>query len=808
MAGKYFTLFLVVFLLLMKDLAFSQETTEYRQPPGDMIKIIDAPQTPSVSVSPDREWMLLLDKPAYPSIRVLSQPELKLAGTRLNPANLAPSRNFNFDGLKLKNLWTYEEPSISGLPKMLSVSNISWSPDSKKLAFTNTLDNTIELWIIYTDSLKAKKITDLELIGIMGAAYTWLSDSKTLIVKAKPNGKGTPPAADPVPKGPVVSVSDGKPAPLRTYQDLLQSPYDEQLFDYYFDSQLYKVTIDGKIEKFLPNGIYRSFQPSPDGKYILTARINKPYSYLVPWDRFPMTVEMFDIEGNSVKVIENVPLTESLPKGFDAVRTGKRGFSWRADADAELYWAEAADGGNPETTAEIRDSIFSLKAPFDGEPVFVAGLKYRYGGITWGSGKTAILYDGWWKTRRETRYLFAPDEINPGQDNKTVLFDLNTEDRYANPGDFITKPMARGFHVLLAGQTRSILFLFGQGASPRGDIPFMSMFNLDDKVRIKVWESESLYYETPLSVINMNKKLILTRRESVEEPPNYCLRDLNTKTFKKLTDYPHPYPFLKKAEKRVLRYKREDGVDLTADLYLPPGYKEGVKLPVLMWAYPSEFKSKSAAGQVKDSPYKFIRVSAMSPLFWLTQGYAVLDDPSMPIIGEGKTEPNDTYVQQLQMDAKAIVNHIVTLGIADSARIAFGGHSYGAFTTANLRAHTDLFAAGIARSGAYNRTLTPFGFQSEERTFWEAPVQYIEMSPFMFADKIKEPILLIHGAEDNNSGTFPMQSERFFSALKGHGATARLVLLPKESHGYMARESLFHMLWEMDKWLEKYVKNK
>jgi dipeptidyl aminopeptidase/acylaminoacyl peptidase len=497
-----------------------------------------------------------------------------------------------------------------------------------------------------------------------------------------------------------------------------------------------------------------------------------------------------------------------MPKGFDAVRTGKRGFTWRSDSDSELYWVEAADGGDPNLKTEIRDKVFRLKAPFEGEPQLVAELKFRYNGITWGNGQIAIISDAWWKTRKETRYIFSPENIETKAINKSILFDLNTEDRYANPGNFVTITNERGFHVLLLGTEQKVLFMTGEGASPRGDIPFLSMFNLEDNVRLKVWESEEPYYESPITVININKKLLLTRRESKDEPPNYCLRDINKKSIKKLTDFQDPYPMLENVEKKVLRYKRDDGVDLTADLYLPPNYKEGQKLPVLMWAYPSEFKSKSAASQVKDSPYRFMGIGAHSPLFWLTQGYAVLDDPSMPIIGEGKTEPNDTYVQQLQADAKAVVNYIINLGIADPGKIAFGGHSYGAFTTANLLAHTDLFAAGIARSGAYNRTLTPFGFQSEERTFWEAPVPYIEMSPFMFADRIKEPILIIHGAEDNNSGTFPMQSERFFSALKGHGATARFVVLPKESHGYMARESILHMLWEMNEWLNKFVKNK
>lgn len=127
--------------------------------------------------------------------------------------------------------------------------------------------------------------------------------------------------------------------------------------------------------------------------------------------------------------------------------------------------------------------------------------------------------------------------------------------------------------------------------------------------------------------------------------------------------------------------------------------------------------------------------------------------------------------------------------------------------TANLLAHSDLFRAGIARSGAYNRTLTPFGFQSERRTFWEAPEMYAKVSPFWYADKIKEPILLIHGEADNNQGTFPIQSERMFAAIRGNGGTARLVMLPLEAHGYAAKESTEHTLFEMVQWFDKWVKN-
>jgi len=298
--------------------------------------------------------------------------------------------------------------------------------------------------------------------------------------------------------------------------------------------------------------------------------------------------------------------------------------------------------------------------------------------------------------------------------------------------------------------------------------------------------------------------------ESKKEYPNYYIRDIKKNVLKQITFNENPFRILDDVYKEVIRYKRTDGVELSATLYLPVGYKieSREKLPMIMWAYPTEFKDKNSAGQVTVSNNEFTFLNYGSPLYWLTKGYAVLDDASFPVIGEGKTEPNDTYITQLVANAKAAIDAIDSLGFIDRDRVAVGGHSYGAFMTANLLTHSNLFAAGIARSGAYNRTLTPFGFQSEERNYWEAPDVYNAMSPFQNAEKMKTPLLLIHGEEDNNSGTFPMQSERYFNALKGLGANARLVILPKESHGYAARESIMHMLWEQDQWLEKYVKNR
>ncbi|MFQ5421974.1 MAG: alpha/beta hydrolase family protein, partial [Anaerolineae bacterium] len=478
---------------------------------------------------------------------------------------------------------------------------------------------------------------------------------------------------------------------------------------------------------------------------------------------------------------------------------------WRSDAPATLYWAEAQDGGNPRKKAEIRDHIYTLSAPFSGKPKFLTELGNRYSGIQWGNDKLALVSEWWWPTRKIRTWIIQPDAAKVTKD---LLFDYSWQDRYNAPGNPMMKINSYGHSVLLTGNKGRTLYLTGSGASPEGDRPFLDELNLATKKTTRLWRSQAPYYEQPTRLLDVGKMRLLTRRESKKEPPNYFIRDLKKDQISQLTHFPHPTPALADVQKEMIRYERADGVTLTANLYLPPGYKpEDGPLPMFMWAYPREFKSAKAAAQVIGSPHRFVRVSPTSAIVWLAMGYAVLDGPTMPIIGEGDKEPNDTYVEQLVASAKAAVEEVVRRGVAEPGRIAIGGHSYGAFMTANLLAHSDLFSAGVARSGAYNRSLTPFGFQAEERTFWEAPEIYFAMSPFMHANKVNEPILLIHGEADNNSGTFPIQSKRFYAAIKGHGGKARLVMLPHESHGYRARESILHTLWETNRWLEKYVKN-
>lgn len=806
MQTKTTGLFCLLLLLVITALPLmAGESSGYKLPPQEIIKIVDAPMTPSVSLSPNKEWMLIAFCPGLPSLKQLSKPELRIGGLRFNPETFSPKRGWYYDKLVLKNIHSGQSYEVKNLPREKHLTNLSWSPDSKKIAFTQTTDNALNLWMATIDDFKAVQVSELALNDVSDSPFRWHPSSAYFIVKAVPHGDKPAPEKSPIPDGPIIRENIGGKAPARTYQDLLKNKYDEELFTYYMTSQLYTLSFEGKAEKIGTPDLYQYYGYSPDGEYLLIEKIHPPFSYIVPYSRFPLKSEVWDNKGHFVYQIADLPLAENIPIAYGSTRTGRRSIAWRADAPATLYWIEALDDGDASKEAEYRDKVVMLAAPFTAPPGDLISLNLRYRSIEWGNGELAIVNSYWWKTRNIKTWVITPD--HPEKEPR-ILFDRSREDRYNDPGSPMTTRNDYGRSVLLTSADGQKLYFEGTGASPEGDRPFIDEFDINTKATKRLFQSQAPYYEEPYAITDLERGRFIISRESVTSPPNYILKSFNNDNMLPLTNFSHPTPTLQNVQKEVIRYERDDGVKLMADLYLPPGYtKDDGPLPMLMWAYPREFKSAAAASQVKGSPYKFIRVSWRSSLIWLSLGYAVLNGPTMPIIGEGDAEPNDTFVKQLVASAQAAVDEVVKRGVADPNRIAIGGHSYGAFMTANLLAHSDLFRLGIARSGAYNRTLTPFGFQSEERTLWDAPEIYFAMSPFMHAEKINEPILLIHGEADNNSGTYPMQSERFYSALKGHGATVRLVMLPNESHGYRARESVLHMLYESAEWLDKYVKN-
>ncbi|MCD9027486.1 prolyl oligopeptidase family serine peptidase [Luteimonas sp. BDR2-5] len=786
----------------------------YRTPPPALQAIVDAPRPPRLSLGPRRDLVAFLQTPALPGIAEVAQPELKLAGLRINPRTYAASRASFVTDLWLKPVEGGEDLRIAGLPQPLALGTMAWSPDQRFIAFTHTDTpaGVVELWLVDVAARQARRATAQPLNTVIGSGFEWMPDSRRLLVRLRPQDQGDAPQGDGIPTGPAIQQTGpgGSVQQIRTYQDLLRNEDDARVFAHYLTSQLALVALDGTVTPLDAPALHIGATPSPDGRHVLRQRLARPFSYLVPYSRFPRTIDVIGLDGRVRHTVAELPLVEGLPVGNDAVPTGVRSIGWRSDAPATLVWAEAQDGGDPAREASVRDVVYMQAAPFRDAPAVLAELSMRYGGTQWGNGELALLAEYWWRTRQVREWRLRPDVAGS---TPALLRDGSFEDRYADPGTAVTMPDDNGRQRLLIAADGDSVYRIGDGASDEGDRPFLDRHNLADGSSTRLFQSQAPHYEAPAALLDAGATRLLTTRESPTEPANYYLRDLQAADGAApvpLTAFPHPTPQLRDVHKELVRFKRRDGVDLTGTLYLPAGYdaaRDG-PLPLLMWAYPGEFKSADAAGQVTDSPYRFNAIGYWGPQAYLATGYAVFSDVSMPIIGEGDAEPNDTYIEQLVASAEAAIDEVVRRGVADRRRIAIGGHSYGAFMTGNLLAHSRLFAAGIARSGAYNRTLTPFGFQAEERNYWQAQDTYLKMSPFNYADRIKDPILLIHGEEDNNSGTFPLQSERMFAAIKGLGGNARLVMLPKESHGYRARESILHMLYETDAWLDRYVKHR
>ena len=798
---------LLIAVITYAGFAEAQVDITYQLPPKEILELADAPMAPTVQTDKKAENIVLLHRKRYSSIEELSEPELRLAGLRINPLTNIGSRTVYYNNITLMKKGEHGQKKVAGLPADPRIANVTWSPDETKIAFTHTTQTGVELWIINIETASCRKITDAKLNANLGSPFSWFADGKSLLVQfLSDEKKPLIVKSESIPVGPTVSVSDGKKAQNPTFQDLLKDKADEFNFEQLAMSVLFKVDLNGNKTLWKETAMYRQVNISPNGEYVLISTIQKPFSYLVTLYRFPSKTIIYDKNGNEIKVLLESPLVEDLPKGSNAVQKGMRSINWRNDQPATIYYVEALDDGDPEKEAEFRDEVFLLNEPFNGKPVSILKTVNRYAGITWGNNDVAIARDRWIKTRNTKTYLFNPSKKGKAE----IIFDLNYNDNYNNPGSFVTAKNEFGENTLVINDGK--MYLTGDGYSPEGIRPFFDEYNLKTKTTKRIWRAEGKEnLENISEVIDAQRGVLLTRVESQTEYPNYFIRNIIKRIApQQITFFENPFKSIEGVHKELITYKRADGVELSGTLYLPVGYdmQKKEKLPMIMWAYPREFKDASNAGQITTSPHTFTMPYYGSPVYWVTRGYAILDGAAFPIVGEGDSEPNDTFIGQLVANAKAAIDAVDSLGYIDRKRIAVGGHSYGAFMTANLLTHSDLFAAGIARSGAYNRTLTPFGFQNEERSYWEAPEVYNTMSPFMHADEMKTPLLLIHGEADNNTGTYPLQSERYFNALKGMGAPTRLVLLPKESHGYTARESIMHVLWEQDQWLEKWVKNR
>ncbi len=793
----------------------------YQHAPKPIPEILDAPPTPLVIESPKGDRLLVVDRIANPPLADLAQPMLRLAGIRINPETNGRHHPVRFIGIHIINMADGKQQDIQ-VPPNAYLSVPEWSPDGQHFVFGNTTSAGIELWVGDTAKASAHRIAGIRINAILGElgrpsrepgraifgdAVQWMPDGHTLFVEAVPQNRGRPPEDQRLPDGPVIQESDGKKAPTETFEDLLQNSHDEQLFDYYASAQLELVDIEnGHATPIGKPALFTDASVSPDGLHVLVVRLQHPYSYLRRFEEFPKQIEIWDRAGKVEYKVASLPLADHVP--LEGVLTGPRDYEWIPTKPATLFWAEAMDGGDSRAEVPHHDRLMMLAAPFKDQPTEMVKLEYRYraGGFggqatEWGENSIAFVHD-YNRARRWSR-TFLIDANQPGQAPK-LIWERSIRDRYGDPGNPIMRVLPNGKRVMR--QNGDSIFLAGNGASPKGELPFLDRFDLQSRKSQRLFQSAEGTYEPVTALLSDDGSRFITRHESPTEPPNFLIRSAGSQETKALTHFPDPAPQLRGITKQLVTYKRADGVPLSFTLYLPANYKKGERLPAIVWAYPLEFSDAGTAGQVAGSPNRFTTIGGISQLFLVTQGYAVLDDATMPVIGDPDTM-NNTYVEQVVASAKAAIDKAVEMGVADRDRIGVGGHSYGAFMTANLLAHSDLFRAGVARSGAYNRTLTPFGFQSERRTFWEAPEMYMKVSPFMYADKIKHPILLIHGMADDNSGTFPIQSERLYQAIKGNGGIVRYVQLPYEAHGYLGRESVEHTLFEMVSWFDKWVKN-
>ena len=797
----------LLLLLFLGSFVYGQENLSYQKPPQEILALADYERAPSVSISANKEYMLLSYRNTYKTLDDLNQEEMRLGGLRINPVTNISSTVTYINNLKIRKLTDKNEIQVKGLPENSRISNLSTSINQKKIAFSNTTSTGVELWVIDVASAQATQLTEATVNANMGNPFSWFTDNEHILVRMLV--KNRPALIDEkkdLPTGPIVSSGDGSVSQNRTYQDLLKNPSDEQNFETLVTSELYKISITGKASLFMKADMYSEESISPDGNFIMISTIEKPFSYIVPLNRFPEKTVVYSKDGKEIKVVNQTPLIEVMPKGFSSTRKGKRSIAWRNDKPATLYFVEALDEGDQAKKVEFRDELFVWDAPFINEPSSLMKMNQRYAGIQWGDETTAIVMDRWYDTRNMKTYLLNPSKANQ---KAQVIFERNYQDIYADQGSFETKKNEFGKYVLLLENNSA--YLIGQGFTKEGQFPFIDELNLRTLKTKRLYQSAYTdKKEDIISFEDVKKGEALVMIQSKNEYPNYYFRNLKGKgKLTQLTSFKNPFESIKNVYKEVIKYKRKDGVELSGTLYLPAGYDRSKKekLPLLIWAYPTEFKDKNSAGQNSKNENQFTFPSYGSFIYWVTRGYAVLDNASFPIIGEGTAEPNDTFIEQLVANGEAAIDAVDKLGYINRKKVAVGGHSYGAFMTANLLTHSNLFACGIARSGAYNRTLTPFGFQSEQRNYWDVPEVYNTMSPFMNATKMKTPLLLTHGEADNNPGTFTLQTERYFQALKNLGAPVRMVILPKESHGYVAKENILHLLWEQDQFLEKYLKN-
>ncbi len=784
---------------------------DYQKAPAEIRAVLDAQPAPGMWLDPTAKHLLLMRTALYPPIEELAAPVLKLAGVRVDPSNNALHGGRHIVELGLRAMPDGVERRIA-LPAGARIDDVAWNPLGTKVALTNVTARSVELWILDVASAKARKIPGVALNPMLGDAVTWMPDGETLLVRLVPPRKG-PPLPPRAPTGPRMEASGRGTVPSSTYEarDLLRSPHDADLFEYYATTQLATVDVRGRVRKIGAPSVLMDADASPDGRHLLVSRIVRPYSLTRPFGRFPHEVELWDLRGKRLETLASVPLADKVP--VNGVRTGARGFFWRPTAPATLMWTEALDGGDTYKQVDKHDRIVSRV--IGQAPTPWLETTQRFAGIYWlEDGKRAMVLEID-SDKHRTRTTLV--DVESPTSSARLVWDRSYDDRYGDPGSPIFRVLPNGRGVVRVHE--GAIFLAGPGASPQGDRPFLDRMTLDTLATERWFRSPKDLHESFAGWSDIAAKTFFTRREAETSPSNLVLQTVISGPNKALegemvmniqgrtlTAYEDPAPQLRRLTKQVVKYKRADGVPLSFTMYLPPGYVPGTPMPTVLWAYPLDYTEASNAGQISGSPHEFTTAVGASPVFLALAGYVVLDEVAMPVVGPSETA-YDTFLEQIEANAEAAIDKAVELGVTDRDRVGVLGHSHGALMTANLLAWTDLFRAGVARSGAYNHTTRPFGFQNERRSLYAAPESYLRLSPLLHADRIDEPLLIIHGEVDANPGTVPLQSEKLFEAVRGTGGTARLLMLPHESHGYIARESVEHVLAETVGWFDEHVKN-
>ena len=793
----------------------------YLQPPEPLLGVMRAPLNPSPTIDPTGSRALLVQRSPYPPIARVAEPHLRLAGVRINAANHSRhDRSSGYgirtclEGFSVFELATGEETPVD-LPEGACPGSPSWSPDGQRFAFDNTTDRGVELWIGEAATGQVRRIEGAQLNPILESTLQWLGGSERLLVKLVPADLGPAPVRAEVPPGPeITDATDGRGGESSTYEarDTLSSPQDEALFEHYATARLAVVdAASGKVSPVGETAAIGRVSAAPDGRHVLMHVLSRPYSYVTAWNRFAHDVVVLDLDSGRTHVLAELPVADRVP--VRGVPTGPRSHGWRANQPATLVWAEALDGGDWSNDVPERDRLLTLEAPFTGEPREIARLAQRHAGTAWfADGGRALVYGH--DANRAWLTTSLQDLDDPAQ-LRRVLWDRSIHERYADPGSPEYVRLANGAYVL--HEEDGALFLSGAGATPQGNRPFLDRYDLASGASTRLFRSAPDAYETFVGFVADDTGRLLTWHQSPADPPNLFLREFGdalpdaaegeatiASSPRRLTSFPDPAPLVRQVEKRLVSYTRADGVELSFTLYTPPGHEQGTPVPTILYAYPMDYADPSTAGQVSGSEQTFTRLDDYRLL--LLAGYAIIDNAAFPIVGDPRNA-YDTYLEQLVANAEAAVAKAVELGVADPDRIGVTGHSHGALMAANLLAHTDLFRAGVASSGAYNKTLTPFGFQSERRSFWNAPEVYDEVSTFFHANKVDEPLLIVHGSDDANPGTEPLQSQRLFQAVRGNGGTTRLVMLPFEPHWYAAQESNEHFVAEMLTWFNRYVRD-